>query len=69
MLFFWVLQTCLALDKKVEKSSCVPHDEAICKAVSLKKPAKAKPKKLHYSQQSWQAQSTKCSSPQSSRLA
>ena len=58
----------LALDKVVQKSSHVFHNEVICKVVSLEKLAKAKPKKLHFCQQSREAQSAKCSGPRSSQL-
>ena len=57
------------LGKMGGKSSCVHLDEAIFKAVSLEKPAKAKLKNLHFSQQSWHAQSAKRPSPRSSQLA
>ena len=50
-----------AVEKAIEKSSQVLHDEAIRKAVSQDKLAKKFMKQLKFSQSSWQLQSSKCS--------
>ena len=55
-----------AVEWAIEKSSRVPHDETIWKAVFLDKPAKKSTKRLRFSQSSRQQQASKHHAQQSS---